>query len=162
MNEKAQRGAFGYMQEKGVTDFVGVPDSTLKHFIDEGLKREKILISTREEEAIGIAAGISMSGGTPLVFMQNAGLANSISTITSLVKMYRIPVILLIGWRGYLRDDAPEHRTVGRIQQRLLRLAGVPYKIMTEDNWRERCDWALHYVRYKRPCALVVRRMFHD
>ncbi|CAI9831671.1 Sulfopyruvate decarboxylase subunit alpha [Nitrosopumilaceae archaeon] len=150
------------MHRKGVTDFVGVPDSTLKHFIDEGLGRKKILIATREEEAIGIAAGMSMSGGTPLVFMQNAGLANSISTITSLVRMYEIPMILVVGWRGYLRDDAPEHLAVGRIQQRLLRLAGVTSRIMTEENWRERCDWALDSARSGRPCALVVRRMFHD
>ena len=162
MNEKAQRCAFRYMQRRGVTDFVGVPDSTLRHFIDEGLKRERILIATREEEAIGIAAGISMSGGRPLVFMQNAGLANSISTITSLVRMYEIPMIFMIGWRGYLRDDAPEHLAVGRIQQRLLKLAGVTSRIMTEENWRERCGWALGSAGSGRPCALVVRRMFHD
>ncbi|CAI9832566.1 Sulfopyruvate decarboxylase subunit alpha [Nitrosopumilaceae archaeon] len=162
MNEEAQRDAFMYMLKKGVTDFVGVPDSTLKHFIAEGLARKKAVIATREEEAIGIAAGMSMSGGIPLVFMQNAGLANSISTITSLVRMYEIPMIFLVGWRGYLDDDAPEHRTVGRIQPKLLELAGIEARVISEDDWMEGCSWALRTAKDGGRCALVVRRMFHD
>ena len=48
--------------------------------------------------------------------MQNAGFANSLSTITSLVQLYRIPMIFLIGWRGFLSNDAPEHKKTGEIQ----------------------------------------------
>ena len=61
MKEITQRKIFSILKKKGIKNFVGVPDSTMKHFIDEGLKKEKILITTREEEAIGIAAGMSMS-----------------------------------------------------------------------------------------------------
>ena len=48
--------------KNGINDFVGVPDSTLKHFISYLIKKNKIIISTREDEAIGIAAGVSISG----------------------------------------------------------------------------------------------------
>ena len=34
-----------------IQNFIGVPDSTMKHFIDQGLKKNKILITTKEEEA---------------------------------------------------------------------------------------------------------------
>ena len=95
---------FDYLQNLGVKNLVGVPDSTMKYFIDQGLKKNKILIATREEEAIGIAVGMSLSKCHSLVFMQNAGLANSISTITSLVQLYQIPLIFLVGWRGYLQN----------------------------------------------------------
>ena len=78
--------------KKGIKNFVGVPDSTLKKFIEEGLQKNKIIISTREEEAIGIAVGMTLSESKSLVFMQNAGFANSISTITSLVELYKIPI----------------------------------------------------------------------
>ena len=47
-----------------------------------------------------------MSNEKSLVFMQNAGFANSLSTITSLVKLYENPMIIVNGWRGYLKDDA--------------------------------------------------------
>ncbi|NDF25948.1 MAG: phosphonopyruvate decarboxylase, partial [Thaumarchaeota archaeon] len=101
MKEDTQRRVFDHLMKKGIENFIGVPDSTLKHFVDQGLKKNKIIIATREEEAIGIATGMSLSKSPSLVFMQNAGFANSLSTITSLVEMYQIPLIFLIGWRGY-------------------------------------------------------------
>ena len=60
MKEIHQRKMFDYLLKNKIFNFVGVPDSTLKYFIDQGLKRNKILIATREEEAIGIAAGMSL------------------------------------------------------------------------------------------------------
>ena len=67
--------------------------------------------------------------------MQNAGFANSISTITSLVQLYQIPMIFLIGWRGYLKNDAPEHVKIGKIQPQLLKLLGLNTRIIKDDNW---------------------------
>mgnify|MGYP003686503059 FL=1 len=162
MNEKEQRKIFHYLKIKKIENFVGVPDSTLKYFIDECLKNNNIIITTREEEAVGIATGMSLSKSNSLVFMQNAGFANSISTITSLVQLYEIPLILLIGWRGYLSDDAPEHLKIGKIQPVLLKTIGLKSKIITEKNWKVGCDWTIKQIKDKKPCALVVRRMFHD
>ena len=162
MNEKKQREIFNLLKKKGIKNFVGVPDSTMKYFIDEGLKKGNIIITTREEEAIGIAAGMSMSNEKSLVFMQNAGFANSISTITSLVQLYQIPLIFLIGWRGYLSDDAPEHLKIGKIQPELLKIIGLKSKVLTDTNWKTNCDWALKQIKEKKSCALIIRRMFHD
>jgi sulfopyruvate decarboxylase TPP-binding subunit len=162
LNEKIQRGLFHYLKKKNVDNFIGVPDSTLKHFIDECQKNNKLIITTREEEAIGIATGMSLSKSSSLVFMQNAGFANTISTITSLVQLYEIPLIFLIGWRGYLPNDAPEHLKIGKIQPELLKIMGLKSKIITDKNWKVGCDWALKQIKEKKPCALVVRRVFHD
>ena len=114
MKELTQKKIFDYLFNNGIDNFIGVPDSTLKHFISYGLEKKKIIITTREEEAIGIASGMTMSDSNSLVFMQNAGFANSISTITSLVELYKIPLIFLIGWGGYLKNDAPEHLKIGK------------------------------------------------
>ena len=162
MNEEKQRQVFHYLKKNKVENFIGVPDSTLKHFIDECLKNNSVIITTREEEAIGIATGMSISKSTSLVFMQNAGFANSISTITSLVQLYEIPLIFLIGWRGFLPNDAPEHLKIGKIQPELLKMIGLKTKIITEKNWKTCCDWALNQIKANKPCALVFRRMFHD
>jgi len=162
LKKLTQRQIFDYLFNNGIENFVGVPDSTMKYFIDQGLKRKKILITTREEEAIGIASGFALSKSNSLVFMQNAGFANSISTITSLVKLYEIPLVFLIGWRGYLSDDAPEHLKIGQIQPDLLKLIGLKSQILTEKNWKMKCDWAIEQIKQKKSCALVIRRMFHD
>ena len=162
MKELTQKQVFDYLFNNGIENFVGVPDSTMKYFIDQGFKKNKILITTKEEEAIGIAAGMSLSKSDSLVFMQNAGFANSLSTITSLVQLYQIPMIFLIGWRGFLKNDAPEHTKIGKIQPKLLQTLSLQSKILNEKNWKTSCDWALKLIKEKKPCALILKRDFID
>ena len=162
MNEIVQKKVFNYLLKNKVQNFIGVPDSTMKHFIDQGFKKNKILITTKEEEAIGIAVGMSMSRSNSLVFMQNAGFANSLSTITSLIQLYKIPMIFLIGWRGFLKNDAPEHTKIGKIQPMLLQALSLQSKILNEKNWKASCDWALKLIKKGKPCALILIRDFID
>ena len=159
MKEIHQRKIFDYLVKNKIQNFIGVPDSTMKYFIDQGFKRKKILITTREEEAIGIATGFTLSKSNSLVFMQNAGFANSISTITSLIQLYEIPLIFLIGWRGYLKKDAPEHLKIGKIQPNLLKLLDLQGKIITDKNWKTACNWALKKLANHESCALIIRRV---
>ena len=162
MKPNIQKRIFDYLIKNRIQNFIGVPDSTLKYFIEQGLKKNKILITTREEEAIGIAVGMTLSESPSLVFMQNAGFANSISTITSLIQLYEIPLIFLIGWRGYLKNDAPEHEKIGKIQPKLIEILALDSKIITEKNWKISCNWALKKIRNQKPCALIVKRDFID
>ena len=162
MKETYQREIFDYLIKNKIKNFVGVPDSTMKYFIDQGLKCKKVLLTTREDEAIGIAAGFALSKSNSLVFMQNAGFANSISTITSLVQLYEIPLIFLIGWRGFLSDDAPEHVKIGKIQPKLLNALSLENRILSEKNWKKNCDWAISKIKKNIPCVLVIKREFLD
>ena len=162
MKENTQKKIFNFLVKSGIKNFVGVPDSTMKHFIKEGITKKKIIFTTREEEAIGICTGMSLSGEPSLVFMQNAGFANSISTITSLVQLYQIPMIFLIGWRGYLKDDAPEHEKIGRIQPKLLKNLELENRVLNEKSWKKDCKWALEKIKKNTPVALIIRREFLD
>jgi len=162
LKETIQKKVFNYLLKNGVKNFVGVPDSTMKYFIDEGLKKNKIFITTREEEAIGIAVGMTLSQSNSLVFMQNAGFANSLSTITSLVQLYEIPMIFLLGWRGFLQNDAIEHTKIGKIQPKLLQALSLQSKILNEKNWKASCDWAIKSIKEKKLCVLILKRDFLD
>ena len=162
MKKLNQEQIFDFLSNNGIENFIGVPDSTLKHFIKQGLKKNKILITTKEEEAIGISVGMTLSQSRSLVFMQNAGFANSISTITSLIQLYEIPLIFLVGWRGYLKNDAPEHEKIGKIQPKLIEILALDSKIITGKNWKISCNWALKKIRDQKPCALIVKRDFVD
>ena len=162
MKELIQKQIFDFLFNNGIENFIGVPDSTMKHFIDQGLKKNKILITTKEEEAIGIATGMSLSKSNSLVFMQNAGFANSLSTITSLVQLYQIPMIFLIGWRGFRKNDAPEHTKIGKIQPKLLQALSLQSMILNEEDWKKSCDWALKLIKEGKSCALIIPREFVD
>jgi sulfopyruvate decarboxylase TPP-binding subunit len=162
LKERRQREIFDYLIKNKIENFVGVPDSTMKFFIDQGLKCKKVLLTTREDEAIGIATGFALSKSNSLVFMQNAGFANSISTITSLIQLYEIPLIFLIGWRGFLSDDAPEHVKLGKIQPKLLDTLSLENRILSEKSWEKNCDWAISKIKKNIPCVLIIKREFLD
>lgn len=162
MKDNFQTKMFDFLANKRIENFIGVPDSTLKQFISEGLKRKKIIITTREEEAIGIATGMSLASSPTLVFMQNAGFANSLSTITSLVQLYKFPIIFLIGWRGFKKNDAPEHEKIGKIQPKLLKDIGLESKILNQNNWQKMCLWGIKNIKNDNSCALIIPREFVD
>jgi len=162
LKERRQREIFDYLIKNKIENFVGVPDSTMKYFIDQGLKCKKVLLTTREDEAIGIATGFALSKSNSLVFMQNAGFANSISTITSLIQLYEIPLIFLIGWRGFLSDDAPEHVKIGKIQPKLLDTLSLENRILSEKSWKKNCEWAISKIKKNIPCVLIIKREFLD
>jgi len=162
LQEINQRMMFDFLLKNVVKNFVGVPDSTLKYFIDQGLKKNKVIIATREDEAIGIAVGMTLAKSPSLVFMQNAGFANSISTITSLVQLYGLPIIFLIGWRGFQKNDAPEHKQIGKIQPELIKLVGLKAKVVTEKNWLNCCQWCKNQITNGNACAMIIRREFLD
>jgi len=162
LNENNQRKLFDYLLKSKFEGFVGVPDSTMKYFIDQGLKQKKILITTREDESIGIAVGMSLANSLSVVFMQNAGFANSISTITSLVQLYKIPLLFVIGWRGYLKNDAPEHTKIGEIQSKLLKIIDLQSKILTDRNWKECARWAISQLKQNISCVLICKKDFNE
>lgn len=93
--------------------FVGVPFSGCERYLPE-----KYLIASREDEAIGIAAGAWLAGKKPTVFMQNSGLGNSIDAITSLLKPYKIKVDLLVNER----KEPEHHALMGKITRKLIEL----------------------------------------
>ena len=162
MKELTQKKVFDYFLKNKIENFVGVPDSTFKFFLDQGFKKKKILIATREEEAIGIATGMALSNSPSLVFMQNAGFANSISTITSLIQLYKIPLIFLIGWRGYLKNDAPEHAKIGKIKPKLITAIGLKSRVITDKDWKKNCEWAIKNLKKGETSALIIQRIFLD
>jgi len=72
------------LKDNNINDFTGVPCSVFKEVIAYLEKNEDYVIATNEGEAMGIAAGISLSGRVPAVFMQNDGLGNAVTRLSSL------------------------------------------------------------------------------
>jgi phosphonopyruvate decarboxylase len=95
-----------FLIKNKVNFFAGVPDSILKNFsYILNLYKKKIshIITGNEGSAIALAAGNYLATKKPaLVYMQNSGLGNAINPLISIChsKVYSIPLILMIGWRG--------------------------------------------------------------
>ena len=108
--------------------YTGVPDSQLialcSYIMNEYGISDKHIIAANEGNAVGIAAGYYLATGkTPIVYLQNSGIGNIVNPVTSLLndKVYGIPCIFIIGWRGEPGvHDEPQHIFQGEITLKLL------------------------------------------
>lgn len=115
--------------------------------------------ATREDEALGIATGAYLAGRKPIVLMQNSGLGNSINTLASLEILYRIPILLLISWRGYKGKDAPEHLVMGKSTVRLLGDIGVPVQVVSKGEPLKAISASMESLEKRQmPAAVILRR----
>lgn len=110
--------------------FTGVPDSTLRSLLREVEDRDvRYVPSVSENVAVGLAAGAFFGGARPALFVQNTGLAMAVNPLTTLTAIYRIPLLLIVGWRGCDGNDSPEHRVIGAATLPLLEALRIPFFI---------------------------------
>src|SRR5215472_12152565 len=89
------------LQTLGYDFFCGVPCSLLAALVTS-MERSGTgyYPASREDLALGLAAGAALAGHHPAVLMQNSGLGLSINALLSLHKLYKLAVLLIISWRG--------------------------------------------------------------
>ena len=126
----------------GADFYTGVPDSLLKalcnYLIDTyGVDPKHHVVAANEGNCAALAAGYHIATGkVPVVYMQNSGEGNIINPAASLLneKVYSIPVIFVIGWRGEPGvHDEPQHIYQGEVTVKLLEDMGIRSFIVGPD-----------------------------
>jgi sulfopyruvate decarboxylase subunit alpha len=147
----------GLLRESGFDLFTGVPCSLVKSLIATLEERGGYIPETREDAAVGLAAGAYMAGKQPVVIMQNSGLGVCLNALASLSLIYHLPCLLLITWRGYQGKDAPEHLIMGDISPTLLETSGVPHRVLSAASVQDALRWAVETLKESsRPVALLL------
>ncbi|MHA2173330.1 MAG: hypothetical protein ACXACP_03940 [Candidatus Hodarchaeales archaeon] len=143
----------------------GVPCSYFKEFLSYLAHQEeelslKHLYATREDEAIAIATGAALSKKRALVYMQNSGLGNIGDALTSLVQLYKLPMLLLISYRGLADDiDFPEHSIMGEINNSFLKSLNLRFWDLDENDWQMSMKKALTIMdEHSSPVVLMVKK----
>lgn len=157
------------LNENELSPFIGVPCSILAPLIGYVLDNPsemEYFNPANEAHALGLAAGIYLGRERiPVVFLQNSGLGNIINPLTSLNQIYRIPVFLLISWRGFggPGTDAPEHDITGRDLEDYLKVFHLPYEVLSENNYSNQIAGLRNIARTeKTPVAAIVKKDFFD
>jgi len=129
--------------------YTGVPDSQLKELCNYlihtyGINGKHHIIAANEGNCTAVAAGYHLATGkVPVVYMQNSGEGNIINPVASLCneKVYGIPVIFVIGWRGEpgVRDE-PQHIYQGEITIKLLDDMGIANYVIGKDTKDEEIE----------------------
>jgi phosphonopyruvate decarboxylase len=159
--------AIKLFEESGVRLFVGVPDSLMKGFcsaLDSNTGPSEHLVAANEGAAVATAVGHYLATGSPaVVYMQNSGLGNAVNPLSSLAspRVYGIPMVLLIGWRGEPGViDEPQHGHQGAITIEQLALLDVPTTVVgPEDDVAAVLEDAVtNAAEHGGPVAIVVRK----
>jgi phosphonopyruvate decarboxylase len=151
--------AFGdILKARGVRHGAGVPCSYFTPLVNYMTLDPQLdyLSATSEGEAVAIAAGMVTAGAPAFALMQNSGLGNAVNPITSLLYIYRMPVVLLISQRGQPGlPDEPQHELMGRITTELAELCALRTHIFDPDQF----DSSLRAAQSDAvPVAYVVRK----
>ena len=116
----------------GSREVVFVPDNPLSHILDvlrDEHRDVRVIPATREEEAIGIAAGLYLGGCRPTVMMQSSGLGNALNAIGSLLVAYQIPALLVLSMRGDPGEWNWAQVPFGRAVPQLLSALGIQHLV---------------------------------
>jgi sulfopyruvate decarboxylase subunit alpha len=91
---------------QGVNFITTVPCKQLAGVIEEVEQRPEIyhIPSNKEDEGMGLCAGAFMGGKKPAIIMQNTAIGVTINTLATLTQFYRMPLPMLISYRGELRE----------------------------------------------------------
>lgn len=160
-----------FISTLGSEFFSGVPDSQLKalcnYLINKyGTDPKHHIIAANEGNAVGIAAGYHLATGkVPVVYMQNSGEGNVINPVASLMndKVYGIPCIFVIGWRGEpgVRDE-PQHIFQGEVTCKLLECMDIEYMVIgndtTESELKQQMSVFNKLLKLGKQVAFVVRK----
>lgn len=95
---------------------------------------------TREEDGVGICAGLAMAGGRPVLHMQSSGLGNSLNAVMSLTVTFGLPLPVLASWRGVYREAIPAQVPFNRAVPDILAALNIPYTIIRDPEDEELID----------------------
>ena len=109
-----------------------LPETWLVHLIrmtDEDSEMTLVRLA-KEEEAIGISAGAYFAGVKSAMLMQNHGFLASINGIISFAHLYKIPLLMLISYRGSFGERDPWQTQGGNVTEPVLRALRIPYLLL--------------------------------
>jgi sulfopyruvate decarboxylase beta subunit len=80
---------------------------------------------TREEEGVGISAGIALAGRRAAMFVQSSGMGNMINALLSLTGFYELPLAIFVSQRGIYKEKIAAQMPMGQRLPKILRGAGI-------------------------------------
>ena len=124
----------------GVTHIIWLPDSETG-FMYEAMRASQLTLVPvcREGESMAIAAGLLMGGKRPVVLIQSTGLYESGDSVRGLCLDLQLPLLLMIGYRGYPGRGRTPADSAARFLEPILDTWGIPHYIVDSDA-------ACHYI----------------
>src|ERR1700741_5242561 len=120
------------LKKCGIGLVSALPETWLVHLIRLAEDDPQMILVrlAKEEEGVGISAGAHFAGVKSAMLMQNHGFLASINGIVSFAHLYKIPLLMLISYRGTFGERDPWQTQGGSVTERVLRALGIPYSFL--------------------------------
>jgi phosphonopyruvate decarboxylase len=149
------------LKEMGFDFYSGVPCSYLKSLINFAINECEYVMANNEGDAVAIAAGASIGGRKSVVLMQNSGLTNAVSPLTSLIHPFQIPLLGFVSLRGEPGlSDEPQHELMGQITSEMLSLMNIKWDYLSSDleQANQQLQLANFYIEQNEPYFFIVKK----
>lgn len=149
---------------RGYEWYTGVPCSFLTPFINYVINDDRLhyVSSANEGDAVATAAGAAIGGKRAVAMMQNSGLGNAVSPLTSLNYVFRIPILVICTHRGAPGvHDEPQHELMGRITNEMFEIMRLPWESFPGEvkDVEPALDRALDYLSgEQRPYGFIMQK----
>jgi sulfopyruvate decarboxylase TPP-binding subunit len=146
----------------GATHIVWLPDSETGFLYQAILQSPITLVPVcREGESMAIAAGLIMGGKRPVVLIQSTGFFESGDSIRGLCLDLHLPLLLILGYRGYAGRGTPAADSAARYLEPILSAWGIPYYVVDSDATCHYISEAYERAQASRqPVAVLVGREY--
>jgi sulfopyruvate decarboxylase subunit alpha len=129
VSTSSSRAIYDALKDGGIRLMSALPETWLVHLIRmaEDDPEMTLVRLAKEEEGVGISAGAHLAGMKSAMLMQNHGFLASINGIVSCAQLYRIPLLMLISYRGEFGERDPWQTEGGGVTEDLLRALRIPF-----------------------------------
>lgn len=140
-----------------------VPCKQLGGVIEAVDKHERILHvpCNKEDEGIGLCAGAHMGGKRSAIIMQNTAIGVVVNTLVTLTQYYRLPLPMLISYRGELGEPVACQVEMAVHTKALLNQLHIPtYHFHQEEDASEFDAILKHTYMCNKPVAILTDATF--
>ena len=117
--------------------------------------------SNREDEGMGLCAGAFMGGRRPAIIMQNTAIGVTINALTTLIQYYRIPLPMLISYRGEIGEPVACQVEMAVHTKALLAQLNIPtYHFHKAEDAEELSPILNHAYMARKPAAVLMDATF--
>jgi sulfopyruvate decarboxylase subunit alpha len=151
------------LKKQGVTHVVWLPDSETNwlYLLMKAEPTIQLVAVPREGLACSVAAGLATGGAKPVILIQNTGLMESGDSIRGWLMGLDIPIVLMVGLRGWTRHGVTAD-TAAVYTEPFLNAFRINYYLVESDADADRIQVAFEESRKtKRPVAVLVGDEYH-
>lgn len=129
--------------QSGIDHFVTVPDWiqwALHKRLEDEVEGLRTITCCNEDQAVTLAAGLTISGKRPIIAVQNQGFYACVNAVRAVALDARIPTVFLIGQFGREfanigKDPAQSDRNMVKLLEPVLDALGIPsFRLDTPDD----------------------------